>query len=656
MSSCDRRVAPARILPGLVIKAAGFILLWPLSVPGQISPGALSRSHQFLSGTTNCTSCHRLAGGAQHFKCLECHIEIAQRLTAHRGYHALLVPQPDNEQCVRCHSEHNGVDFQIVHWEPSKQAFDHTKTGYILEGKHAGLACQQCHIASHIPPSERPGIKMKDLNRTFLGLSRDCATCHTDVHHGQLGRDCAQCHAFNDWQTVSHFDHSRTRFPLTGEHARVLCQKCHKPDKTNPKLVQLTGMPFDKCADCHKDPHNGAFKSPCESCHTTSGWRQISETKVASLFDHSKTKYPLLGKHSELRCEQCHKGADFNRPLSFARCLDCHTDPHHGQFIARKDGGDCASCHTVDGFKPSTFTVKEHASTKYPLEGRHVTVACEKCHLPIGVNAVYRIKSTMCKDCHADIHKGQFAGAPHNNRCEECHTIQGFAPSTFTLAKHQSTRFPLTGGHLATPCAECHKDKTPPGTGEPAPYRYRELSCTACHIDPHRGEFAARMATLRADGKPEGCEACHSTDSWTRRVRFDHSSTAFPLVGAHRAVPCMDCHKPPNLEVTLKNVDFKAASTACHDCHEDPHGHQFAVNGVNPECTSCHNSSRWKPSLFDHETRTIFSLKGAHQDVPCAGCHTTQRVAEGKSVLFYKPTPTQCAACHGALVPAKPKA
>jgi hypothetical protein len=33
--------------------------------------------------------------------------------------------------------------------------------------------------------------------------------------------------------------------------------------------------------------------------------------------------------------------------------------------------------------------------------------------------------------------------------------------------------------------------------------------------------------------------------------------------------------------------------------------------------------------------------------VPCAGCHKLTRMAGGKAVLFYKPTPKECVACHG---------
>jgi hypothetical protein len=94
------------------------------------------------------------------------------------------------------------------------------------------------------------------------------------------------------------------------------------------------------------------------------------------------------------------------------------------------------------------------------------------------------------------------------------------------------------------------------------------------------------------------------------------------------------------------NVDFKAAPTKCEDCHEDPHGKQFLKNGTTA-CAECHKSAKWKPSLFDHEQRTSFSLKGAHQTVRCEACHKDLREFEGKTVRFYQRTPKDCAACHG---------
>jgi len=139
-------------------------------------------------------------------------------------------------------------------------------------------------------------------------------------------------------------------------------------------------------------------------------------------------------------------------------------------------------------------------------------------------------------------------------------------------------------------------------------------------------------------------------EAWKELSGFDHSKTKFPLLGAHRATPCMDCHKPPNLETKLIHVDFKAAPTKCEDCHEDIHGKQFAVGNIT-RCAECHNSMKWKPSLFDHEKRTAFPLRGAHQNVHCAECHKATKEVAAKTVLFYKPTPKDCAACHGATTP-----
>jgi len=199
---------------------------------------------------------------------------------------------------------------------------------------------------------------------------------------------------------------------------------------------------------------------------------------------------------------------------------------------------------------------------------------------------------------------------------------------------------------LAIPCGQCHVPAQPGAKAVLVKYRFQDLSCTGCHMDPHRGEFRDRMVAKRSDGSAAGCEACHTTTTW-KLNGFDHSATGFPLAGAHRGVACADCHRPPNLETTLQNVDFRAAPKLCSGCHEDPHAGQFAARRDVTDCSSCHNVGRWKPADFDHNTRSAFSLQGAHQNVACGDCHRASRPVNGKAVLFYKPTPTDCKVCHG---------
>ena len=628
-------------------------MVWLLacsSVLAQMSPGPLSRAHASFEGATNCTQCHK-PGSSAVFKCLDCHTEISTRIAAGRGYHARVIQKNTGSQtCAACHSEHNGTAFLLIRWLPSLQQFDHTKTGWGLDGKHAALDCAKCHNAAHVLSAEKPAIRMKDLNRSFLGLNTQCVSCHTDEHRGRLGQNCQQCHDTSDWKKTTNFDHARTRFALTGAHGKVECEKCHRAETPDQK-PRWSGLAFETCDSCHKDPHRGTFNATCQTCHNTTTWKAVSTAALSSKFDHSTTKFPLLGRHASVTCSKCHLAGDFKRPIAFAQCSSCHRpDPHSGQFAKRPDGGECSSCHTVEGWKPSTFQVSNHAKTAYPLEGKHASVDCAKCHTPAGKATLFKIKFAACTDCHHDMHAAQFKSPPLLNRCESCHTFKGFSPSTFTLTRHKDTRFPLAGAHVAVICADCHRKGMNPDLSDTVAYRWKDLTCTGCHQDPHRGQFATRMAKPDSSGKPLGCQACHTISSWRDVSKFDHSTTRFELLGSHRAVACIDCHKPQNLEVRMIHVDFKSAPHDCEGCHADPHAAQFVEDGKVIRCASCHNTNKWKPSLFDHNSRTLFKLEGVHLNVRCARCHANVKQVDGQSVLFYQPTPRECAACHGAEV------
>ena len=632
--------------------ALSFWLFGSVPASAQISPGPLAKAHESLTGTTQCASCHQFGASTPTFKCLDCHKEVARALAENHGYHARLqMKNPNGKDCVRCHREHNGESFPLIHWEPSAKQFDHRLTGYPLEGKHSGVACEKCHTPARMVPDVKSLIKRKDLSKSFFGLSRDCVPCHTDPHKGQLGKDCQNCHNVNDWKAAKFFDHSKTRYPLTGMHIQVACEKCHKPDHPGGP-ARFRDMQFGTCTACHVDPHHGAFKKTCEECHTTAGWKKVLP---GFAFDHSKTKFPLLGLHAKVNCSACHIGGDFKRQLAFAVCTDCHKDVHSGQFQDRPKKGECSEYHTVDGWKPSLFGVKEHATSRYALEGKHIRVECAKCHIPAGKNTVYKMKFGACSDCHKDAHDGQFAGAPYKNRCEGCHTVQDFHRSLFTIAKHSNTKFPLTGAHAAVACVECHKVGAAQRTDKIIPFYFSDRTCTGCHADPHHGEFRERMARRRSDGTAFGCEACHNTSSWAEISVFDHSKTGFPLLGAHRTVACSGCHK---VGPGAKQVQFKGAPHNCEACHADPHGGQFLAHDGREgktQCANCHAEQRWVPSKFDHDKRTRFPLQGGHANVACDKCHSQVKLIEGKPVLYYKPTPVECEACHGnAIVPPRP--
>ena len=96
-----------------------------LAIPGwgfaQLSPGDLARPHAQLEGLKNCTKCHETGEQITGKNCLSCHTLLSERIDAGKGLHA----GPDHKDCVRCHSDHHGREFEIVFWKEGPYNFDH---------------------------------------------------------------------------------------------------------------------------------------------------------------------------------------------------------------------------------------------------------------------------------------------------------------------------------------------------------------------------------------------------------------------------------------------------------------------------------------------------------------------------------------------------
>lgn len=622
----------------MILRRLGISLLFLLAafpLSAQLSPGELSQAHAFLEGSANCLKCHQTGKGVAAPRCLDCHTALKSRIAAGQGLHA----RPGHQKCETCHNEHHGREFQLIYWgKAGPSAFDHRQTGFPLEGAHAAQGCRECHRPAfqRNQPANRQSLQSGRANpsRTFLGLSRACLSCHRDEHRGQLvGQGCLSCHTMNGWRPPAKFDHGKTSFPLTGRHASVACASCHParsdalaadPDR---KFTVLKGLAHQRCSDCHKDPHQGRFGATCQSCHSTAGWKEGARAR----FDHGKTGFPLTGRHSNVACASCHRTRGSSGEVVFARmahgkCTDCHKDPHGG-----RRGTTCQSCHSTSGWKvtgiPANF---DHSRTGFPLRGRHRQIACQECHTP---GKPMRIaKFDRCADCHRDAHRGQLAGRPGGAACESCHTVEGFSPSTFTVADHQKGRYPLEGAHLAVPCVACHR------SGKEVQLRFSSTTCRSCHGDPHKGQVDRFVSA-------GGCETCHSLEGW-RRVIFDHDRTRFPLQGGHQRVACRSCH--PATEKGLLRI--QGTPTTCSACHGDPHEGQFARASTPLSCQQCHSVVGWKRIAFDHDRNSRFKLEGAHRTLLCGKCHKTE-TRNGKPFVRFKPLPVTCEGCHGGSVP-----
>ena len=554
---------------------------WFLPVPAraQLSPGELAAPHEALEGLTNCTKCHEFGKGPSAEKCLACHTAVRDKIQSEKGYHFRKVTV-EKQACFACHSDHSGRDFELTHWDDGMKRFDHQQTGYTLEGKHASIECRDCHKPDFQQTAFLQKHQEVNFAKTMLGLTDNCLSCHRDEHRGQLGKDCKQCHATDHWTPARGFDHAKSAFVLLGKHNTLQCDKCHKPLATqvvfapsgtpDSVFTQFKGLKFANCASCHKDPHAGKLGNDCLKCHNNNAW------SPASGFDHSTTKFPLTGKHKNVLCEKCHKNVGKNvaagtgarkargkskdafaayKGLEFGTCESCHKDVHNKKF-----GADCVGCHQTTGWKKIRQGSFDHSKTDFPLIGKHTGVACEKCHKD-GIAKAKNMKSEHCADCHTDEHNGQFADRSDNGVCESCHNEFGFAPSLFTVERHNKEgAFHLTGAHLAQPCPICHVSEKKKGRRKKVmKFRFAGKDCMTCHKDIHLGQFVS-------SAPKKECTDCHRTDSW-HNLLFDHNrDAAYKLEGAHATTACKNCHKTEKKH-GARFARYRPLDSACENCH-----------------------------------------------------------------------------------------
>ncbi|NVO19723.1 MAG: cytochrome c family protein [Bacteroidetes bacterium] len=582
----------------------------------QISPGDLAEVHAQLEGISNCTKCHTLGSKVSNEKCLQCHTEVSARIKSQKGYHSS-VPV-SGKACVSCHNDHHGKKFQIIRFNP--ESFDHLFAGYKLQGAHAKQECKKCHKPENISV---PAIKNKKF--TYLGLSTNCGSCHTDYHQNTLSLTCSNCHGFDNFKPAVNFIHNSAKFKLSGKHVDVPCVKCHKITVLKGlKFQEFTGIPFQGCVNCHDDPHNNKFGKLCSDCHVVESFQDI---KGNSKIDHSKTNFKLEDKHQQVACKSCHKG-NISDPVKHSKCLDCHPDFHKAQFEKQGVNQDCSVCHDTKGFNNTSFTTGRHKETNYALEGKHLDVDCLKCHKKSDTWN-FRNLGKQCKDCHNDYHEKQFVNQGGVQDCADCHNVAGFSNANYTIEQHDKGNFQLKGAHLATPCNACHLKNNK--------WAFRDIGkkCKDCHQDIHQNSIDIKYYP------DHSCESCHNPEEWAS-IAYDHSQTNFKLSGVHATTPCRKCHfeNKPGGQTEQR---FAGLPQDCNGCHTDNHNHQFDENGKT-ECIKCHSSEAWTIKDFDHN-KTGFKLDGRHEHVPCNKCHVPVKEQQITYVL-YKIKDTRCESCH----------
>ncbi len=410
---------------------------------------------------SNCGTCHPAPWSPDTLatRCLVCHADVSAQLQDATSLHGTMTKN-GNSACRNCHPEHRGANVSLTNLDV--RDFPHDAAGYSLRG-HPRLSngltftCADCHG--------------NDISKFDLAT---CAACHqqTDsafmqTHIAEYGDACLACHDGRD-SLGKQFTHANFPFKLDGKHAGLTCVQCHANARAT---ADFKSAPVT-CVDCHQkdDKHDGQFGANCGVCHSPASWEDAK-------FDHNLSAFKLEGKHVEVDCAKCHINNVFKGTPD--TCFGCHQkdDKHNGQF-----GQDCAACHTPKTWDDATF---DHNLSAFKLDGGHINVACEKCH----INNVFKGTSTACASCHQDpaFHLGMFPG----QACSDCHTTAAWQPAQYN-GQHT---FPMNHGEKNNTCADCH---------QPTLTRW---TCYTCH---DQREMAQKHQEEKFTNF-EDCLRCHAT-------------------------------------------------------------------------------------------------------------------------------------------------
>ncbi|HRI01514.1 MAG TPA: hypothetical protein PK006_10720, partial [Saprospiraceae bacterium] len=247
---------------------------------------------------TQCVDCHTNSSDYTQFTCVSCH-KNPETDEAHKnvgGY------QYQDNACLACHPTGD-----------AGMPFDHNTSQFPLTGAHLSVNCLDCH---------KTGYK---------GTPTECKACHQNdfdaslnPNHKNLGisNDCASCHTTTPGWAPARFDVHDQYYELKGAHKAIAanCVQCHNGDYNNTP---------NSCVGCHQSDYDKTqnpnhkstgFSNDCASCHTESSWTPAN-------FDHDGMYFPIYsGKHKGkwTQCLDCH-----NNPNNFAQftCVSCHKNP-----------------------------------------------------------------------------------------------------------------------------------------------------------------------------------------------------------------------------------------------------------------------------------------------------------------------------------------
>jgi len=542
--------------------------------------------------------------------------------------------------------------------ESVADAFEHTKTGFILSGVHTTLRCEQCHVDAifkNTPRNcagchsigSRVGATPKPVNH--VPTSKSCDTCHVSptsflvksFNHAGITSGCSACH---NGQSLGVVSKPASHFPTL-----LPCESCH----TNTNTFSIARMDHtgitSGCNSCHLGQFPGIVSKPvahiptasadCGVCHNTTSFN-------GARFDHSASAVAGL-------CETCHLGqltGVVSKPVihiltGSAKCDACHTAANTSGYTSFTGGkydhvgmaspasaGNCSGCHTgqISGVQGK------------PIYHILTTAQCDSCHTSTNTSnyttfagATYdhgSIGATTCTSCHNGV-SARGKTTTHittSSDCGTCHTSANTSNyTTFLGAVFTHT----TIG--ASTCSSCHNGIS--AIGKPTFHIATTAECNTCHTQSNTANYTTFLGAIYVHPTSPGvCSTCHNGTTAKGKSATHIATTA----------ACDVCHTQSN---TANYTTFLGATYVhptppgvCSTCHNNvsAKGKPTSHVATTAECNLCHTQSN---------TANYTTFLGAiytHNTPPgvCSNCHNGT-TALGKPT-WHMVTTAACDSCH----------
>jgi hypothetical protein len=343
------------------------------------------------------------------------------------------------------------ISLQSMAAQLAGRDFDHTVTGFPLNGGHATAACESCHVAGVFKGTAKTCDGCHALGKRIVATPKPtshivtdapCDACHFNTstflgaryNHGTaIPGQCATCHngRISTGRPASH---------NMGVKATDSCDHCHRSYAFLPASWNHIGVAPHTCdnAGCHVSGSNQYYKPAnhqtapyqgrntyyCDECHNVTAW-------IPAIFIHDRPSPSGI-------CMGCHDGLTIAPGKSATHitttsdCNACHHNTvswlgasNHSGAIA----GICGTCH--NGTNGVKGTVNDPNGLHIPLTVGNPN--CDLCHVSTTTFTAFAMNHSgiaTCNTCHAStspyvvntkVTIGNHQGSVSGNDCSNCH-------------------------------------------------------------------------------------------------------------------------------------------------------------------------------------------------------------------------------------------